>query len=86
MSSRKRTVALEIKLKNQQLKANFRLDWACRRTATFMQKYEHVIKETTSDGSVGTYVPFKILWDREGNDQAGYEAPSELTESETRVH
>ena len=41
----------------------------------FMKKYEHKITENIETASVGSYVPFKILWDREGCHQAGYEAP-----------
>ena len=63
------------KLPNQAAKAQARLEWGERSFETALKKYSHVVRHTHSDTNVGEYVPFKILWDREGNDQSGYEVP-----------
>jgi hypothetical protein len=63
------------KLVGHQEKARFRRAWAS-------QKLQKIVKTTRKEQSSlhmeqvqGTYVPFKVLWDREGGDMAGYKAP-----------
>ena len=56
-------------------KAKFRIAWAAMRmesiTRTTRKEEEHKRVELLQ----GEYVPFKVLWDRQGNDLSGYRAP-----------
>jgi hypothetical protein len=69
------------KLAGHAEKAAFRQAWARRRllaktTTTTTAKKE---VSTHQQRVKGQYVPFKILWDREGSDMAGYKAPIHIT-------
>ena len=59
-------------------KEAFRVWWASERLKDM--KTREVFSETTSEDTVnvscGEYLPFKVIWDREGGDEEGFEARS----------
>ena len=57
-------------------KEEFRLQWATMKVKEAEKKAIKEKKSSKEETTTGTYVPFKRLWDREGDDLAGYRAPS----------
>ena len=55
-------------------KAEFRMTWAKKKMRNAMVKYEKKAIEEQTEKVTGRYMPFKVLWDQEGGDDAGYEA------------
>ena len=56
-------------------KQKFRLDWAKEIVETaYAKKSQQVDSENRIDESTGEYLPFKVIWDREGGDAAAYKA------------
>jgi hypothetical protein len=55
-------------------KARFRQDWAEVRLEA-ERKARKVQEQSKEESLNGHYVPFKVLWDREGSDVSGYKAP-----------
>ena len=64
----------EYDLLNQHEKAQFRLEWVEKKLEQAMKKYEKITTEEHSEITKARYCPFKVLWDNEGGDEAGYEA------------
>ena len=61
-------------LKGFPAKAKFRADWANAEWTKANQSFAEESEEQCVDGSLGTYLCFKVIWDREGGDAEGYEA------------
>ena len=64
----------EYDLLNQHEKAQYRLEWAENKLEQAMNKYEKITTEEHSEITKARYCPFKVVWDKEGGDEAGYEA------------
>ena len=58
-------------------KAQFRTRWAQLKLQAANQKLELIKSEvhTLDESMTGTYLPFRRLWEREGMDKSGFEAP-----------
>jgi hypothetical protein len=61
-------------LVGHEAKAKFRAQWAEVRLDA-ERKARKVKEHSQEDSLTGQYVPFKVLWDREGSDLSGYKAP-----------
>ena len=61
-------------LVGHEAKAKFRSDWAQVRLDA-ERKAMKVQEQSKEESLDGRYVPFKVLWDSEGNDLSGYKAP-----------
>jgi len=61
-------------LVGHEAKARFRTEWA--QVKLDAERKAMKVKERSQEDSLnGLYVPFKVLWDREGSDLSGYKAP-----------
>ena len=53
-----------------------RLDMAKLLTEKAEKKYVRNENEDHTTTSMGEYLPFSVIWQKEGNDEAGYQAPT----------
>ena len=51
-----------------------RLEWAQQVVENAEARLVQTDQEETVDESVGEYLPFYVIWEKEGKNQAGYEA------------
>ena len=63
-------------MKGHGKKEQFRLKWCAMKVKDAEKKAIKEKKHSKVEACTGTYVPFKRLWDREGDNLAGYRAPS----------
>ena len=56
-------------------KKAFRMKWRQLKLEAAEKRAIKETKELHEDRTVGTYLPFKKVWDAEGSDDAGFQAP-----------
>ena len=61
-------------LVGQQKKQEFRAQWAQQKLEEAQRTCEKIQSHIQEESVVGTYLPFRRIWDMEGGDQAGLEA------------
>ena len=52
----------------------FRKQWAKLEWDSVQAEFKTLDFESHTDGNKGTYLPFRVVWEREGLDRAGYVA------------
>ena len=61
-------------LVGREAKAKFRAKWAATKLEAAEKRALKEEKHSLSEETDGVYLPFKVLWDREGGDAAAFKA------------
>jgi hypothetical protein len=63
-------------LVGRQAKDKFRLEWVALKVEAAKKERVKEKKHAKTQACKGTYLPFRRVWDKEGQDLAGYQAPT----------
>ena len=75
MKNNKERKAEYDKCKTHEQKRAFRKDWVVKKWDSVKAKYEIKETEKSEEGQNGIYLPFSVIWKKEGKDAEGYQAP-----------